>query len=328
EHPLSIIISTQAPRDGDLLSVLIDDALRGDDPTIKVALYTADEDADPFSDDSIRAANPAYGDFLNADECRRLAEQARRMPSREAAYRNLILNQRVNMTNPFVTRSVWESNKAEPDFSLVDEVFIGVDLSAKNDLTALVAAGKDSDGVWHVQPYFFTPSVGLKERANRDREAYDVWVDQGFMTATPGVTVDMDYAATQLAELCDAYPVREVPYDRWGIDVMKAALSRKGVELPLVPFGQGFKDMSPALDRLESLLLQGRIRHGANPVMDMCAENAVATRDPAGNRKLYKSKATGRIDGMVALAMAIGQAAKYAEDPVDVSDFLLDPVTG
>lgn len=106
--------------------------------------------------------------------------------------------------------------------------------------------------------------------------------------------------------------MRAIPFDRWRMDVLKNELSRLSAELPLVPFGQGFKDMTPALDQLESLLLDGKIRHGGNPVLDMCAENAVATRDPAGNRKLDKSKATGRIDGLVALAMAIGAANTQA----------------
>lgn len=306
--PLSIIISTQAPRPGDLLSVMIDDALDGKDPKIKVALYTAPPEMDPFSEEALRAANPAYGDFLNAEYCREMAEKARRMPSREAAYRNLILNQRVNMHNPFVTRSVWEQNSDPPDFSIVKECFIGVDLSARNDLTAMVIVGRDEDGYFHVIPYFFTPQIGLEDRSQRDREPYDVWVSQGLITATPGASVDYAYVAQQLAEACDNYMVKSIPFDRWRIDVLKQEIARLGLELPLVPFGQGFKDMTPALDTLESLLLSGKIRHGNNPVLDMCAENAVATQDPAGNKKLDKSKATGRIDGMVALAMAVGAA--------------------
>jgi phage terminase large subunit-like protein len=306
DEPLTIIISTQSPRPGDLLSVMIDDALKGKDPMTKVSLYTAPEGLDPFSEEALRAANPAYGDFLNAAYCQELADKAKRMPSREAAYRNLILNQRVNMHNPFVTRSVWESNQDEPDFSQVRECYIGVDLSARNDLTALVVAGRDEDGYVHVLPYFFAPQVGLEDRSQRDREPYDMWAQQGLITATPGASVDYGYVAQQLAELCDSYPVKSIPFDRWRIDVLKQEIARLGVELPLVPFGQGFKDMTPALDTLESLLLGGKIRHGDNAVLNMCAENSVATQDPAGNKKLDKTKATGRIDGMVALAMAVG----------------------
>lgn len=136
-----------------------------------------------------------------------------------------------------------------------------------------------------------------------------MWGREGYITLTPGSSVDYRYVAERLAELCDELPVVAVSFDRWRMDVLKRELSAIGVELPLVEFGQGFKDMTPALESLESLLLAGVVRHGSHPVLDMCAENAVAVMDPAGNRKLDKSKATGRIDGMVALAMAVGKAS-------------------
>jgi len=320
DSPLTIVISTQSPRAGDMLSIMIDDALKGADPMTKVALYTAPEDCDPFSEEALKAANPAYGDFLNADYCRELAEKARRMPSREAAYRNLILNQRVNMHNPFVTRTVWELNCGEPDFSRCHEYYIGLDLSARNDLTALVLVGRDEDGDMHVRPEFFAPMVGVEDRAERDREPYDVWGREGLITLTPGSSVDYRYVAERLCELCDELPVVAVSFDRWRMDVLKRELSAIGVELPLVEFGQGFKDMTPALESLEALLLAGKVHHGSHPVMDMCAENAVAVMDPAGNRKLDKSKATGRIDGLVALAMAVGKASTQ---PVEIKKPLI-----
>lgn len=315
EDPLTIIISTQSPRPGDLLSVMVDDALSGKDPMTKVSLYTAQKDLDPFSEEALKAANPAYGDFLNAEYCREMAEKARRMPSREAAYRNLILNQRVNMHNPFVTRSVWEMNAREPDFEQCHEYYIGLDLSARNDLTALVLIGRDADGGIHVRPEFFAPLIGVEDRAERDREPYDVWGREGLITLTPGSSVDYRYVAERLAELCDDFTVKQIAFDRWRMDVLKRELSAIGADLPLVEFGQGFKDMTPALESLEALLLAGAVRHGAHPVLDMCAENAVAVMDPAGNRKLDKSKATGRIDGLVALAMAVGKASA---DPVAI----------
>ena len=309
DQPLTIIISTQSPRSGDLLSIMIDDALKGADPMTKVALYCAPEELDPFSEEALIAANPAYGDFLNAEYCRELADKARRMPSREAAYRNLILNQRVNMHNPFVTRTVWELNAREPDFDLCREFYIGLDLSARNDLTALVLIGRDEDGGVHVRPEFFAPMIGVEDRAERDREPYDVWGREGLITLTPGSSVDYRYVAERLCEICDDLPVTAISFDRWRMDVLKRELSAIGTELPLVEFGQGFKDMTPALESLESLLLAGMVRHGSHPVLDMCAENAVAVMDPAGNRKLDKSKATGRIDGLVALTMAVGKAS-------------------
>lgn len=317
EEPLSIIISTQAPTDADLLSILIDDAKTGKDPRTKLVLYAADESLDPFSMEAIAQANPHLYVFMNVDEVREQAEAARRMPSREASYRNLILNQRISQTAPFVARPVWERCADEPSEAVfrAGPVFVGLDLSARNDLTALVLIAQDDEGRWHVRPEFFAPLTGIHDRALRDRVPYDLWHQQGLLTATPGASVDYEAVARRLCELCDDYPVQVVAFDRWRIDVLKAELARLGVELPLEPFGQGFRDMGPALDLLEADLLNEAIRHGNHPILTWCAANAVATTDPAGNRKLDKSKATGRIDGMVALAMARGVAGRGVEAP-------------
>lgn len=315
ESPLSIIISTQAPTDADLLSVLIDDAKANGDARTRLFLYTADELLDPFSEEAILQANPAYGDFQNPVEVRDQADSAKRMPSAENSYRNLILNQRVNMHSPFVSRQVWESNGGEvsEDPFVKGPVYIGLDLSARNDLTAMEAVAKDAEGNWHVKSQFFTPLNGLEDRAKRDRTPYDVWVKQDWMEATPGSTVDYEVVADRLLEWCDSMPVAMVAFDRWRMDELKACIARRGRELPMEPFGQGMVSMAPALDVVEAELLNNRIRHGNHPVLKMCAANAVVLSDPAGNRKLDKSKATGRIDGLVAMVMALSVAAKTAE---------------
>lgn len=329
--PLSIVISTQAPTKADLLSVLIDDAATGADPKVKLFLYTADEAIDPFSDEAIRQANPAFGDFLNAEEVRDQAESARRMPAREAAYRNLVLNQRVNMHSPFIARAVWDACSGEPDESVFRDgpVYAGLDLSARNDLTALVLVAQDEAGRWHVRPEFWAPEVGLAERAHRDRAPYDEWARRGFLRATPGASVDFAYVAQFLAEIGSEMDMRCIAFDRWRMDYLTAELNRLGlpysvlqkVEIPedglpdglvLVRHGQGFADMPPALDALEAELLNGRVLHGSHPVLTWCASNAVAERNAAGERKLEKSKSTGRIDGIVALAMAMRVALTYS----------------
>lgn len=316
ENPLSIVISTQAPTDADLLSVLVDDAKTGSDERVVLSLYTADEDADPFIEETIRQANPAFGDFQNASEVLAMAEDARRMPSREAEYRNLVLNQRVQAHNPFVSRTVWESCGEEPAPLDGDSFGVGLDLSARTDLTAAVIAF-ERDGLRHVHAHFWMPEAGIIERSRKDRVPYDMWADQGFIRTTPGGSVDYEYVIADLAEIfADGEPV-QVCFDRWRIDVFKKEMERAGIDWPMQPHGQGYKDMSPALDALESDLLNGRLRHGMNPVLTMCAANAVVTRDPAGNRKLDKHKANGRIDGMVALAMSLaalegGEQEQYA----------------
>lgn len=191
-------------------------------------------------------------------------------------------------------------------------VFCGLDLSMRTDLTALVIVGQ-VDGVWHVAAHFWTPEQGLHDRARRDRAPYDVWHRQGFLRTTPGATVDYGHVAADMAEILNGLNVQSVAFDRWRIDVLKNELDRLGIDLPLEPFGQGFRDMSPALDALEAELLNGRIAHDGHPVLTMCAANATVTKDPAGNRKLDKSRTTGRIDGMQALAMAMGIAARAGE---------------
>lgn len=314
DSPLSIVISTQAPTDADLLSVLIDDAKTGADPKTKLFMYSAPLESDPFSEDAIRAANPAFGDFLNAEEVTSQADAARRMPSRENAYRNLVLNQRIASNAPFIAPTVWQANGDEPDPAAFADrpVWIGLDLSARNDLTALVTLARDDDGVTHVRPEFFAPSEGLRDRAARDRAPYDVWAAAGHLTATPGASIDYGLVADRLAEIASDSDVRGIAFDRWRIDVLKAELARRGLDLPLVSFGQGFKDMSPAIETLEAELLSRRLRHGNHPVLTWCAANAVTVRDAAGNRKLDKSKATGRIDGLIALAMACSSVATAA----------------
>lgn len=315
EHPLSVIISTQAPTDADLLSKLIDQAKAGRDPQTKLFLWTAPVDLNPFGEEAQRAANPAYGDFLNEKEVARQANEAKEMPSRESSYRNLILNQRISQISPFIAPQIWFDCAGEVDRGLFDRVpvWLGVDLSARNDLTAIGAAARDpDDGVWHVLCEFFVPLDGIRERAHRDRVEYDVWLAQGHLTATPGSSVDYDTVAQRLCDMADDWDLAAIAFDRWRIDVLKAALKRLGRELPLVMFGQGFRDMGPALDAMESHFSNRKVRHGGNPVLSWCAANAIAVKDPAGNRKLDKSKSTGRIDGMQVLAMAFGQAEKAA----------------
>lgn len=116
-----------------------------------------------------------------------------------------------------------------------------------------------------------------------------------------------------MAEILAGLNVQAIAYDRWRISLLQKELERIGMDLPLVPHGQGFRDMSSSLDALEAELLNGRIAHAGHPVLAMCAANATTTKDPAGNRKLDKSRATGRIDGLQALAMAFGASAGQEE---------------
>lgn len=320
EEPLSIVISTQAPTSVDLLSLLIDYAKAGADPLTKLVLFAAEEEL-PIDDEATWAlANPALGDFLNVAEVRGLAEKAVRMPSFESAFRNLHLNQRVSALAQLFSLSIWEANAGEPDLDAFGEgpVYGGLDLSARQDLTALVLVAEGPPGHWNVWPHFWTPADTLRDRAQRDRQPYPQWVAQGLITTVPGVTIDYGFVAQRLGELGRKCRFRSIRFDRWRIDEFAAAMKATGVVVPLEEHGQGYRDMAPALDALETVALQGRIRHGGHPVMTMCASNAIVTTDPAGNRKLEKSKSSGRIDGMVALAMAMAAATSNATPKLDI----------
>jgi len=312
DAPLSIIISTQAPTNDDLLSRLIDDALLKADPQTFVVVYSAPVDADPFSDETLRAANPAWGDFLNADEVSRTRDAAARMPSNEPAYRNLHLNQRVEARSPFVSRALWASCGGPVDSLEGLDVYGGLDLSSVSDLTALVLIGR-RDGIWHVEPTFWLPADGLADKSLKDRVPYDQWHREEHLIAAPGRSIDYEYVAAHLREVCGRYNVRKIAFDRWNMRHLRPWLDRAGfapdeIDGLFVEFGQGFQSMTPALRELEGEILNGRLAHGAHPVLTMCAANAVVQSDPSGNRKLAKDKSSGRIDGMVALAMAMGVA--------------------
>lgn len=312
EEPLSIVISTQAPTESDLLSVLIDDAKEGNDPRTVLRFQTAPPDMDPFSEEAIRAANPGFDVFMNKREVLAMAEDARRMPSRQAEYENLVLNRRVETNNPFVSKAVWDACGGEVADDFDGPVYIGLDLSETSDLTALVMVSP-VDGKWHVKPTFWLPSQGLNEKARADRVPYDVWHKQGVLDTTPGPAIEYEYIAGKLRQVFDKYEVRQVAFDRWGFRHLRPWLVKAGFadsELErFVEFGQGFQSMSPALRDLEANLLTGKILHGQHPVLTMCAANAVVQSDPAGNRKLTKAKSRGRIDGMVSLAMAMAVVA-------------------
>jgi phage terminase large subunit-like protein len=323
ESPLSIVISTQAPTDADLLSILIDDARNAADPTTKLVLYTADESLDPFGDEAIRQANPHFDVFMNKAEVRRQGQDAKRMPSREAAYRNLVLNQRIEARQPFVTRTVWMENSEPPAPILGRKVWGGLDLSSVSDLTALVLVSEDGD----VVPTFWLPEDGLPEKSRADRVPYDVWARDGHLETTPGRAIEYEFVANYLKGVFDDHDVQAIAFDRYNMRHLRPWLERVGFSEQqlerFVEFGQGFVSMSPAIRELEARLLGKKLRHGGHPVLNMCAANATVVSDPAGNRKFVKPKGTDRIDGMVSLAMAVGVIPNSQPEATELKMFLL-----
>lgn len=307
-----VYISTQAPTVRDFFSILIDDAVRSRPPGVVCHVYTADDDCDLMDEKAWKDANPALGIYRSLEDVRAQAEKASRMPSFEPTFRNLILNQRVESAAPFVSKKVWEANGKPGEPIGKKKVFGGLDLSAVSDLTALIIVSADGDVIC----WFWLPAEGLLQKAKEDKVPYDVWEKQGFLLTTPGKSIEYEYIAAELKKIFARYDVQAINFDRALMKFLMPWLRKAGFteqELEkFKDFGQGFFSMTPALRDLESKLLQEKLRHGMHPVLTMCAGNAVIETDAAGNRKFAKNKSNGRIDGMVALAMAV--AAQCAAD--------------
>ena len=335
EAPLRFYISTQAENDAAWFSELVDhgkavNSGEAVDPTFVAFIYETPADADPFDEKNWYLSNPHLGSFKSLEYMRNMAEKARRSPSFMNAFRNLELNQRISADAAFIPAETWKQNGDAPDLDLFESgcpCWAGLDLSAKNDLTAAVFVCMDDDRERHVRPFFWTPKDGIKERSQRDRVPYDLWASQGFITDVPGPVIDYEYVARFLGDCHANFNIQAVRFDRWRIDYLKQEMVKAGIPcwiegkdepvadgLRLIPHGQGFKDFAPAVDRLEDLLLEGRIRHGNHPVLTMCAANTRVVKDPAGNRKFDKMKSTGRIDGLVALGMALNWTQETEDD--------------
>lgn len=312
DDAMLLVISTQAPTDADMLSIWIDDAIASNDPRTVCHLYEGEKDCDLLDEEAHKAANPALGVFRSQVDLENEARKAQRMPSAESAFRNLFLNQRVNRNNPFVSPDVWKKAAlpVSEDVFATCPVWAGLDLSKTTDLTAFVMVAKDSEGHWHAKARFWKPGSTILDHEKRDRAPYTRWQKEGWIDAPHGVSIDYSFVAKRIAADLDGKDVRKVGFDRWKFDQLKPHLEDEGVDPELfVSIAQGAKTFSPYLDFVETELLNERVRHGGNPVLTMCAMNAVAVSDNNENRKLDKLKSTGRIDGMVALVMAMGLAA-------------------
>lgn len=320
DNALLIAISTSSPSDADLFSIWCDDAERSNDPHTVCHVYAADADADLMDEAQWKKANPALGTFRNEKDLREQLKQASRVPSMEAGARNLLLNQRIALESHWLAPAVWKENSGEPDRELFFEkgVCVGLDLSQRNDLTCACLAVEDDSGIIHVKPLVFTPLSEIEERARRDRVPYDQWIKQGVLIGVPGRTLSYEWIAEYLKVHVEdeGIHVSSIEFDRWRIQEFKNAADRAGFALwaEWHEVGQGFKDQSPRIEAFETALLQNKIRHGSQPVLNMGAASAIAVRDPSGNRKLTKEKASLKIDSLVACVMACYPLLVKSED--------------
>ena len=315
DHTLGIVLSTQADSDDHFLSKLIDHAETSDDPSIYLQLHAAPVDADPWSEETIRLANPAYGKFLDGDAVLKARDRARAMPSFEAGYRRMRLNQRADSKpeDRLLQAAQWKVLGGSVDRAALKgrKCFGGLDLSGKTDLTALVLVfpADDPDPTFDVLPIFWTPRGALEHRAEKEARQFREWIDAGRMVAIDGPTIRYAHVAHDLAKLAEEFEILNVGFDRYRIDDLKPELEEYGAEIPLEPFGQGYVSMGPAIETFSEIALSGRLRHGGHPVLTAAVSNAITSSDAAGNLKIEKPKSNTRgpvrVDGAVALVMAL-----------------------
>lgn len=308
---LGLVISTQAATDQHPLSLMIDDAMKGEDPSVVCHLTAAPEDSDPFDPEVWKACNPALGVFLNHDEFASQAARAARVPSFLPRFLNLRLNMRIEAEARFMAATDWKacSTDFHHDELLGQKCFLGLDLSSTTDLTSLAAYFPQTG---HVLSWSWVPQEGLTEAERRDRVPYDTWERLGHLETTHGRVIDKAFVVARLAQIAADYDVQACAYDRWRIEDLKKIMLDEGVKLEMTPWGQGWKDMGPAIDAFETIVLNRTLKHPGSPVLDWAVANAVAVADPTGARKLVKPKSIGRIDPLVALVMAVGIASRTA----------------
>ena len=286
------------------------------DPTFYPVIYGADEN-DDWTDPKVwEKANPSLGITVGIDKVRAACESAKQNPSEENSFRQLRLNQWVKQAVRWMPMDKWDKCAfAVNEEQLEGRVcYGGLDLSSTTDITAfvLVFPPCDEEDKYIILPYFWIPEDTLDLRVKRDHVPYDVWEQQGYLQTTEGNVIHYGYIEKFIEKLGKRFNIREIAFDRWGAVQMVQNL--EGIGFTVVPFGQGFKDMSPPTKELMKLTLEQRIAHGGHPVLRWNMDNIFVRTDPAGNIKADKEKSTEKIDGAIATIMALDRAIRCGND--------------
>ena len=267
-------------------------------------------------------ANPNLGISCKVDDLQRKALKAAQAPAALNAFQNKHLNVWTSQRSRWMPMNFWDLSAGTVDLEALKgkACYAGLDLAATTDLCALTLVFPIGNTV-KVVPYFWIPEEGMngdgmKERSQRDKVPYEVWVREKLIYATPGNTVDYDFILETLKELRGHYNIRELAFDRWGSPRIMKQL--QDLSFTLVQFGQGYASMSAPMKEMLTMVLEGRFHHGAHPVLRWNADNVVVDRDPTDAIKPNKARAAARIDGIVAAAMALDRATRREDEPDSV----------
>lgn len=285
------------------------------DPVRFVYMRNTPKDADWREESNWRHANPALGDFLSVEALRDEAREAALSPASENRFRQFRLNQWVQQVTRWIDLHAWDACTAIVTDSSLDgrKCYGGLDLASTTDIAALCWDFPDDadghDAIWR----FWLPSERLSNLNARTGGAASTWVRDGFLTLTEGNVIDYKAIVAAIDQDAQRFNVAELAYDRWGMTQLAQDLDEAGMQV--VPFGQGFQSMSPPTKEWERLILEGRYRHGGNPVMRWMVDNITIRTDPAGNIKIDKQKSTEKVDGPVAAVMALDRATRNVKKP-------------
>jgi phage terminase large subunit-like protein len=291
------------------------------DPTFYPVIYGIEDDGNWGLEENWYKANPSLGHTIDIEKVRSAYLSARENPAEENLFRQLRLNQWVKQSVRWMPMHAWDecAFAVEPETLRGRICYGGLDLSSTTDVTAfvLVFPPMDEEDKYIVLPFFWIPADNLATRVRRDHVPYDNWQQQGYLKTTEGNVVHYGFIETFIEELNTRYYIKEIAFDRWGAVQMVQNL--EGMGFTVVPFGQGYKDMSPASKELMKLTLEKKLAHGGHPVLRWMMDNVYVRTDPAGNIKPDKEKSTDRIDGAVAMIMALDRAIRN-ENPGSVYD--------
>lgn len=286
------------------------------DPTFLPVIYGAKDD-DDWTDEKVwYKANPSLGYTIDIEKVRNACRSAKENPAEENIFRQLRLDQWVKQSTRWMPMDKWDACDfpVDPEELKGRDCYGGLDLSATGDITAfvLVFPPRDEDEKYMILPFGWIPEEKLKLRVHRDHVPYDVWEKTGALQTTEGEVIHYSFIEKFIDDLGKLYHIREIAFDRWGATQMTQDLEDLG--FTVVPFGQGFKDMSPPTKELMTLVLEKRIAHGGQPVLRWNMDNVFVRTDPAGNIKMDKEKSTEKIDMAVATVMALDRAIRHKDD--------------
>lgn len=280
-------------------------------------IYTIDE-GDDWRDETVWIkANPNLGVSKYYEDMRMKAKRAGQMPAALNNFLRRELNVWVQGEIKWMRMDDWRACGGNiPALELVKRLkgmtaYAGLDLSSTSDITAFVLVFLDEDDNIYVLCRFWIPEDNMLIRSRDDGVHYQQWVREGYIEATPGNSIDYNWIFEQVEQDLDTFDIDQIAFDRWGAARVVQVLEAKGATM--VQFGQGYASMNPPMKELERLVLSKKIYHGNNPVLTWMADNLVARMDPAGNIKPDKEKSREKIDGMVALIMAIDLALRHPE---------------